>query len=232
MTLPLATLKSFRHGDPAAFAEVVRAYSALVEAAASRFWRNAFEREEAMQEIWAQAYRNREALSPERLGSFSGWLAVLARRKCIDLMRQSAAPLIEGEDEEAAALRWLQAPPAQESFAEESELLQAAAPTTRQSPRAAPPGAGALPPTSRPWPRTATGRCTWPGRRTAAAPRSTSSSLGRNRASVEEIEAGWIEAAEVHAKDVKIGRRSKGDDDHHDRGKGHGRGHDKHHHHG
>jgi len=125
VTLPHATLMGFRAGDPSAFAEVVRACSALVSAAVARHWKSAFEREEAMQEIWIHAFRNRESLQPERLDSFTGWLAVLARRKCIDLLRLPQLPLAEQEDEQAEALAWLQAPAEQEAVVEEAELEKA-----------------------------------------------------------------------------------------------------------
>ena len=40
-----------------------------------------------MQEVWAHAYRHREALDVNRLEAFPGWLAVLAKRRCLDLCR-------------------------------------------------------------------------------------------------------------------------------------------------
>ncbi len=125
MTLPRATLLKFREGDPAAFAEVVRAYSVLVGAAVARYWKSAFEREEAMQEIWVHAYRNRASLDAERLESFSGWLAVLTRRKCIDLRRGAQLPVAGSEDKEAEALDWIEAPAEQQGNAEAAQLAEA-----------------------------------------------------------------------------------------------------------
>ena len=123
-TLPRATLVKFRAGDAQAFAAVVEAYGPLVRGAVSRYWRGAFEREEAMQEIWVHAYRGREALDPDRLDTFSGWLAVLVRNRCLDLLRRAAA---EPAATEAEALAWLETPPEQEASVEQAELRRAVA---------------------------------------------------------------------------------------------------------
>lgn len=81
-------LKGFREGDRVAFADVVRAYSSTVWNVVRGFWTSPFEQEEAMQEVWLKAYRQREALDPERLEQFAAWLAVMTRRTCIDLIRK------------------------------------------------------------------------------------------------------------------------------------------------
>lgn len=41
-----------------------------------------------MQEVWVHLFNNRQALDVSRLGEFDGWLATLARRKCLDLLRK------------------------------------------------------------------------------------------------------------------------------------------------
>jgi RNA polymerase sigma factor (sigma-70 family) len=123
-TLPRATLERFRAGDAQAFAAVVEAYGPLVRGAVARYWRSAFEREEAMQEIWVHVFRGREALDPDRLDTFSGWLAVLVRNRCLDLLRRPAA---EPAATEAEALAWLQEPPVQEASVEQAELRRAVA---------------------------------------------------------------------------------------------------------
>lgn len=112
MTVAGATLRSFKQGDAAAFADVVRAFSPLVRAVTARYWKGAFEREEAMQEIWLHLFRHRDALDLERADAFPGWLAVLARRRCIDLLRQRADTVALDEVDEATALAWLTAPDA------------------------------------------------------------------------------------------------------------------------
>jgi len=126
VALPLAIFRRFKEGDPEAFAEVMRKYEPLVRGVAARYWRSVFDREEAMQEIWLHAWRNREALDLRRADAFLGWLAVLARRRCIDLLRQPADPAVrDGEEEEAAAIEWLQAGAPQEQAVAHDELGRA-----------------------------------------------------------------------------------------------------------
>jgi RNA polymerase sigma factor (sigma-70 family) len=133
--LPRVTLERFRAGDAQAFAEVVRCYEPLVRGAVSRYWRSAFEREEAMQEIWVHVFRGREALDLGRLDTFSGWLAVLVRNRCLDLLRRPPEVEPAATTAEADALAWLDAAPEQETSVEQSELRQAvAAFTTRLKP--------------------------------------------------------------------------------------------------
>lgn len=119
---PSATLQRFRQGDGAAFLEIMQQYQPLVRAAAARCFRGEFEREEAMQEIWLHIFRQRETLDLDRREAFSGWLAVLARRRCVDLLRRAADP---SEDSEESALQWLADPPEQEEAAEYADLLRA-----------------------------------------------------------------------------------------------------------
>lgn len=119
---PSATLQRFRAGDGAAFLEIMQQYQPLVRAAAARYTRSEFACEEAMQEIWLHVFRQRETLDPDRRESFSGWLAVLARRRCIDLFRRPSDPAGDGEE---AALAWLSSEPAQESAVEQAELVAA-----------------------------------------------------------------------------------------------------------
>jgi RNA polymerase sigma factor (sigma-70 family) len=116
------TLTRFKSGDGVAFAEIVRAYAPLLRSVTARYWRRPFEQEEAMQEIWMQIHRNRDALDLSRADAFTGWLATIARRRCIDLLRQSVAP---ADDTEAAAVEWLITAPEQEQTAENEELRRA-----------------------------------------------------------------------------------------------------------
>jgi RNA polymerase sigma factor (sigma-70 family) len=124
-TLSLATLTRFRAGDGEAFAVIVRAYLPLVRAAVARYWSNEFEREEAMQEIWMHVFEQRQSFDPARADSLSGWLAVLARRRCVDLLRQRANAPIVGDVDEDHALDWLHAAPPAPDLAEDRELQQA-----------------------------------------------------------------------------------------------------------
>jgi RNA polymerase sigma-70 factor (ECF subfamily) len=117
--LAYQTLEKFRQGDAQAFRQVLDRYGPLVRYAVSRFWSGAFEREEAMQEVWTHVFRNREALDLARASSFSGWLAVLTRRKCIDLLRRADDPAEVSEEE---ALEWIGQEPEQEAKVEHDEL--------------------------------------------------------------------------------------------------------------
>jgi DNA-directed RNA polymerase specialized sigma24 family protein len=76
-------------------------------------------------EIWMHIWRHREALDLERAASFSGRLAVLARRRCIDLLREPRDPALAGEASEDEALAWLGTAAEQESALEGDELGEA-----------------------------------------------------------------------------------------------------------
>lgn len=105
--------------------EIMEKYQPLVRRAVARHFRSEFEREEAMQEIWLHVFRQRETLDPGR-GSLSGWLAVLARRRCIDLLRQAREPVeLADAAEQADAAAWLESRPEQEVAAESAELMRA-----------------------------------------------------------------------------------------------------------
>ncbi len=101
--LPRETIAAFRRGERAAFEELERTYAHLVRAVVSRFWRGAFDREEAMQEVWLHIWKNRAAIDEDRAAELGGWVATVARRRCFDLVRGStpAVPL-EDVDEPAA----------------------------------------------------------------------------------------------------------------------------------
>lgn len=105
--------------------EIMQKYQPLVRSAAARYFKSEFEREEAVQEIWLHVFRQRETLDPARFDSFSGWLAVLARRRCIDLARRPSEPESNTELDETALTDWLSEPPQQEAAAETAQLLQA-----------------------------------------------------------------------------------------------------------
>ena len=120
-TLPTSTLLRFRDGDPDAFAEVMRAYAPLARAVVAKHWKSAYEQEEAMQELWVHVFHQRAALDPARLESFPGFLAILMRRRSLDLLRRPAEPLASEEEELAA----LVAPAPQQDDLEAKELRAA-----------------------------------------------------------------------------------------------------------
>lgn len=84
---PQALLARLREGDAVAFEEVIRRYDGVVRGIVSRMWSGAFDREEAMQEIWLHVWTRRGGIDPARADAFGGWLATLARRRAIDLLR-------------------------------------------------------------------------------------------------------------------------------------------------
>jgi RNA polymerase sigma factor (sigma-70 family) len=101
--LPHETLDSFLSGDAAAFAEVVRVYGYVVRGIARGFWKSPFECEDALQEVWLHVFAQRHAFDRTRLDSFPGWLAVLARRRCIELLRKAGRlPAIATDETDAA----------------------------------------------------------------------------------------------------------------------------------
>ena len=121
----IETLEGFRGGAGDAFAEVVRAYTPMLRSIVSRYWRGVFQREEAMQEIWAQAYRQRESLDPQRLSEFAAWLATLARNRCVDLLRKQGREIGPGFDDPQRGLESLPANGAQERAVETADLRAA-----------------------------------------------------------------------------------------------------------
>jgi RNA polymerase sigma factor (sigma-70 family) len=124
VTLPHALLERFQAGDASAFAEVVRAHSGLVRRIVAGYWSSLFEQEEAMQEVWAHLFRQRETLDLSRADEFAGWVATLARRRALDLSRRPRDPGAAGRDEDA--LEGLEEPsPARVDPAELSELSAA-----------------------------------------------------------------------------------------------------------
>ncbi len=122
--LSRSTLEQFRKGDAAAFEQVVRTGGPLVRAAVARYFKTAFDREEAMQEIWIHVFRNRQALDLDQAEHFSGWLAVLARRRCIDLLRQAKVPLPAEDVADVEA--WLASAADHDDSIEAAQLLAAA----------------------------------------------------------------------------------------------------------
>lgn len=124
MTPTRDTLERFVAGGRDGFTRVMREYGPLVHGIVRRFFTSPFEQEDAMQEIWTHAYRNRGALDPARAEAFPGWLAVLARRRAIDLLRSRdpAAADRPAADEE---LPDPAVEPAQQDAVEQAELARA-----------------------------------------------------------------------------------------------------------
>ncbi len=127
--LPRQTIEAFTRGERAAFEEVERTYAHVVRRVVSTFWRGAFDREEAMQEVWLHIWKNRGALDADRAQEVGGFIAVVARRRCLDLLRGPPRPVPLDDIPEPAADETL-------DFAEVNEIRAAvAAFTSRMRPQ-------------------------------------------------------------------------------------------------
>lgn len=74
------------HGEPAAWAEILRRYGKLVSTTVRSFRLQDADALDAMQMTWLRLAENAHRVQfPERLG---GWLATTARRECLQLVRQ------------------------------------------------------------------------------------------------------------------------------------------------
>ena len=76
----------FRAGDRQAFFAVYTAYGPVIRGLAGRFFARAFEREEAVQEVWLLVYRMAPNFDPAR-GTLLPWLRALAANRCKELLR-------------------------------------------------------------------------------------------------------------------------------------------------
>lgn len=74
-------------GDDGAFGDLVRRHKSRIFGMATRFARDAHEREDLCQEIFIQAYRKLRDFRGE--SPFGHWLGRLAVRKCYDLLRNT-----------------------------------------------------------------------------------------------------------------------------------------------
>jgi RNA polymerase sigma-70 factor (ECF subfamily) len=122
--LPPATVERFREGDPEAFAALMREFGPLVRSIVAHYFRGAFEREDAIQEVWLHAFRNRSALDSTRAADLPGWLGVLARHRCLDLWRRRPDE-VPGADPVESNDGTLPVEPIQVAAAEAGELQQA-----------------------------------------------------------------------------------------------------------
>lgn len=124
MRLHPDTLARFRAGEREAFALVVGELGPMVRGIVCRFWKRPWEQEDAMQEIWIHAFRNRGAIDPSRPDDLPGWVAVLSHRRCIDLLRarNPAAPV---PDDPTGALEAIELAATQQRTVEDAALAAA-----------------------------------------------------------------------------------------------------------
>jgi RNA polymerase sigma-70 factor (ECF subfamily) len=76
-----------RAGDQSALSELYDRYSSVVYGVALRILQDTGAAEDLLQDIFLQLWRKPEAFDSSR-GSLGGWLAVIARQRSIDKLRQ------------------------------------------------------------------------------------------------------------------------------------------------
>ncbi|MFO0739763.1 MAG: sigma-70 family RNA polymerase sigma factor [Labilithrix sp.] len=91
-------LQRIAAGDGAAATTAVQHYGTLVWSLARRYTRGRDEAEDAVQEIFVDLLESASRFDPER-GTESGFVAMIARRRLIDLARRRAVRAIESTTE-------------------------------------------------------------------------------------------------------------------------------------
>jgi RNA polymerase sigma factor (sigma-70 family) len=84
----LELIVRFVSGDREAFVEVFDRFHRDLHLVVRRFFRGAFDQEEALQEIWLKLYRMRDRFDINRSAGFGPWLRQVARNRCIDLLKE------------------------------------------------------------------------------------------------------------------------------------------------
>jgi RNA polymerase sigma-70 factor, ECF subfamily len=125
VALPHSTVSDFRSGDAAAFADVMRIHASLVRGIVTRYFRQTHEQEEALQEAWLQVLRQREAFDADRADELDRWIAVVVKRRCIDLLRAAGRRPADADAEGPEATEASATAPAQEDALESAELRAA-----------------------------------------------------------------------------------------------------------
>jgi RNA polymerase sigma factor (sigma-70 family) len=94
-------LQRFASGDPEAFFAIYAAHAGEVRALVARHFARAFEREEAVQEVWLQVHRVASRFDPAR-GQLRPWLQSVATNRCRELLRaRGRRPLLSAETDDA-----------------------------------------------------------------------------------------------------------------------------------
>jgi RNA polymerase sigma-70 factor, ECF subfamily len=111
----LALVSAIRSGDQSAMAELYDQYSGIVYAVALRVLGDTGAAEDVLQEVFLRLWRNPGLFDASR-GNLAPWLAVIARNRAIDMLRQrrpesdfedvviSVEPDLAGEAERAIAM--------------------------------------------------------------------------------------------------------------------------------
>ena len=86
VTIAPTVASAFRRGERDAFLTVYDACAPMMRTVAARFFPRAFDREEALQEIWLLAFRSAGTYDVAR-GELWPWLRMLAVNRCKELLR-------------------------------------------------------------------------------------------------------------------------------------------------
>lgn len=77
----------FVAGDREAFAQIFDQLNRDLHGLVRRFFRGAFDQDEAMQEVWIKLYRMRGRFDVNRATEFVPWVRQVARNRCLDLLK-------------------------------------------------------------------------------------------------------------------------------------------------
>jgi RNA polymerase sigma factor (sigma-70 family) len=92
----------FVAGDSEAFETIFALMRREVAGVVRRFFRGAFDQEEAFQEVWLEIYRKRDRFDVNRFAELGGWVRTVARHRCIDLLQAAGVRPGVGNDDAAA----------------------------------------------------------------------------------------------------------------------------------
>jgi len=88
-----AVIVRFVAGDAEAFGEVFDRLHLSLFYVVRRFFRGAFDQEEAMQEVWLKLHRMRDRFDVNRAAQFVPWAKQVARNRCLDLLKERGRPV-------------------------------------------------------------------------------------------------------------------------------------------
>ncbi len=86
----LLSMGRLQAGDRSALAELYDRHSPVMYGVALRILQNRTEAEDALQEAWLQAWKQRRAFDPTR-GNVPAWLVTIARSRALDRRRRQAS---------------------------------------------------------------------------------------------------------------------------------------------
>ncbi|MBN2493084.1 MAG: sigma-70 family RNA polymerase sigma factor [Deltaproteobacteria bacterium] len=106
-------------------AQVIRVFTPLVRSIVCRYWKSEFEREEAAHLVWLKAYEKRMDVDPDQSETFAGWLATLARHRCIDRLRRQGRQIGPDRDDPQVSLERATEPARAEELVQRKQLQAA-----------------------------------------------------------------------------------------------------------